>query len=237
MSGRKVGCTVRNLRFALLLALVLVLGVGCGDDPETVGGPAGTVNPDDLCQQVVDADQVVVEGDLSAEQADMVEWALSRFASAGLQLPERLEIGFDPTRVSCAGALGHCDPDSGREVPAVWVCEAEGRTAFRVLDRRITLLHELAHVWHWSTGDDATWCDLSGIVGGTPCGEDTGDVAWSDRTEERVAIAISWGLLDQSRRPVASPLGCSLLYEQFHGLTGVEPLGPIEPVCLPDAPA
>jgi len=110
----------------MALVAVLLLGAGCGDDLERVGDPVGNANPDAVSHSIVDADQVMVEGDLTVEQAEMVEWALSRFSLAGLRLPERLEFAFDPTRTNCSGALGRCDPDSGREIAGLWVCEPEG---------------------------------------------------------------------------------------------------------------
>ena len=59
------------------------------------------------------------------------------------------------------------------------------------------------------------------------------DIPWADRTEERVAMTIAWGLLDQTRRPVGADIACVELYRRFVGLTGREPLGPLEVVCLP----
>ena len=114
-------------------------------------------------------------------------------------------------------------------MPTVTVCRPAGDEFFQLLTMRIDLLHELAHVWHWQQGDGATWPDRSSIVGGTLDADE-----WEDRMQERVAVAVSWGLLDQLRRPVRSALSCAELYEQCVALTGHEPLGPLEPVCVPD---
>lgn len=111
------------------------------------------------------------------------------------------------------------------------MCEPDDGFRAQQLGQRVTLLHELAHLWHWSQGDGTGWPDLRAVVEG-----ETADpkAPWAERTEERVAVAISWGLLDQYRRPVRSDLACRELYEQFVGLTGRPPLGPIEVVCIPD---
>lgn len=149
---------------------------------------------------------------------------------AGLELPPRVEISFDPSGRSCGRAAGVAHPDHGP--PAVWVCRRTGPTFAATLAARVTLLHELAHLWHWRLGDGSDWPEPD-VVGDSssialPAHRDA-----NDDTEEAVATAISWGLLDQLRRPVGSDLPCSLLYEQYTALTGRAPLGPIERVCFP----
>jgi hypothetical protein len=121
-----------------------------------------------------------------------------------------------------------CHPD--RTPPEIAICEPSGEYAQQLLDRQIATLHELAHIWQWAQGDGTGWPDRSAIVGGEVS---TPDTPWRDRQEERVAITISWGLLDQLRRPVGSNLPCSTFYVQFVALTGHVPLGPLEVVCLP----
>ena len=182
--------------------------------------------------RTVSASDVEIRGELTGAERELVDWALQQFARRDLELPPVIDVVFDPTGAACLGSRGRCDPPNGHSV--VTVCEAPGSTMHRIVEQRITLLHELAHLWHWCQGDGESWPDASEIVGGH---RSRADSPWIDRPEERVAIAISWGLLDQKRRPVGSPFECVELYEQFVALTGSVPLGPLEPVCLPSAVA
>ena len=223
-----------------LALLVTLLGAGalagCGSTEAppsvpAVGEPAAhagqTIDADsveDCSFTLVPASEVTVVGTLTSAEREMAEWALSRFAAADLELPSTIEVGFDPTRARCGGARGLCV--AGDEPPAAIVCEREGETTYRVLNRRITLLHELAHIWHGAGPE----LDAAAIVGGS----EGDDVPWSDKTHERVATVVSWGLLDQPRRPVSTGVPCVDMYRQFEALTGSPPLGPLEPLCLPD---
>lgn len=152
------------------------------------------------------------------------------FDEAGLSLPDRLIVGFDPSGEQCGFGTGRAEPAG--DPPTVWVCRDEPENFHGVLETRITLLHELAHVWHWELGSGSDWTDLRDIVGGELGTCD--DAAASDLMVERVAVVISWGLLDQTRRPVAADVSCVTLYRQFVELTGRQPIGPLEVVCFPD---
>ena len=234
---------MRRVRRWLLViaALSLVAGAACGaavrventDDRDGDRTSAWMVDTSDTSCAVVDATEVDVSGGLDPEQERMVEWALGRFEMAGLRLPARIAVGFDPTREACQGNLGRCIPD-GTDGPVALVCEAAGDNLYRVIERRLTLLHELAHVWHWNNGDGSEWTDMSPVVGGAPPGAPSDAAEWSERSVERVAMVLAWGLMDQKRRPVDSPASCRVLYEQFRAITGVEPLGPVDPGCVPD---
>lgn len=234
-AGRRVSWSLALL--ATLLGAGALAGCGQTDAPRrvpAVGEPAGhageTAAPDRVEEclfTVGPATEVEVVGTLTSAEREMADWALSRFAAAGLSLPSSIEIGFDPTRARCAGARGLCIADY--QPPAAIVCERDGETMYRVLNRRITLLHELAHLWHGAGPD----LDAVAIVGGI----EGDDVQWSDKTHERVAMVISWGLLDQPRRPVSTGVSCVDMYRQFEALTGAPPLGPLEPLCVPDVGA
>ena len=202
----------------------------CGDSADQ---PVAT-RPDAVatCDMTfVPADEVTVMGDLEPDEEDMVRWALGRFGAADLALPSVIEFGFDATQARCDGARGLCL--SRDDPPQAIVCEPGGHTAYRVVNRRVTLLHELAHLWF--VGGFAP--QAQEIVGGEIVGGEAGrdsDVPWHLRTTERVATVISWGLMDQLRRPVASDLPCVDLHQQFTALTGRAPLGPLEAICIPD---
>ena len=194
----------------------------CGDSADQ---PVAT-RPDAVatCDMTfVPADEVTVMGDLEPDEEDMVRWALGRFGAADLALPSVIEFGFDATQARCDGARGLCL--SRDDPPQAIVCEPGGHTAYRTVNRRVTLLHELAHLWY--AGGFAPRAQE--IVGG----QLVGDVPWHLRTAERVATVISWGLLDQLRRPVATDVPCVDLYLQFTELTGRAPLGPLEDSCIP----
>ena len=229
------GCTRPGwYRRTSALVAILLTGAACGQQPSAESPAAGVPDPSSTVraqsgQAVVDAGAVTVttRGNLNTEQLDMVDWALGRFELGGLQLPAQIEVVFDPSKEQCGGHTGKCRPPNG--TARAVVCGPVFDTAASILERRITLLHELAHLWHWSGGDGTTWPDHRQIVGGEYLGT---DVAWEDRMNEHVAVAISWGLLDQLRRPVELGIACAELYSQFVQLAGRPPLGPLNPVCL-----
>lgn len=174
---------------------------------------------------LVDGADVQVSGQLTTPQHAVITWALDRFDEAELQLPNMILVSFDPSRDECGGSTAMCHPRQPQ--PGIVICQQPGPSYEQLLTARIAALHELAHLWHWSQGDGAAWPDYREIVGG-----EVGDeAAWQDRMHERVAVAISWGLLDQRRRPVRTTLDCGTLNEQFVALTGRPPLEPIYEVC------
>ena len=198
------------------------------DDPdETLTSLCAPTDP-----PLVDAHDVEIIGDLDAEQATLVDWVLDRFHQADLRLPATIQIEFDPSTERCGGQTGICHPDGNP--PHVVVCQPTGDYELQRMNQRITLLHEVGHLWHRAQGDGTAWPDMAAIVGGVPTSP---DAPWSDRMVERVAVVISWGLMNQYRRPVPTDQPCAELYRQFVELTGHRPLGPLEAVCLPDTPA
>lgn len=212
------------VRVATVLALLIVgIGHGCTHDGRRVDPAVDTTPAEEHATVAV----VHTIGGTPLDASEMVDWALDRFSMAGLELPDRLAVTFDVSGRACDGFPGRCRPDAS--LPEAIVCEQDGTTAFRVFNRRITLLHELAHIWHWNRSDG--WSDESEIVGGVP---GNGSVDWHDRTAERVAVVISWGLLETKRRPVETDLHCAELYTMFEQLTGRAPLGELETMCVPD---
>jgi len=226
--------TARIRSLVLVLTVAMIVNTACGSSlPSTTplvltteSAPTMEVPIGHEPHVLVDADEIVVRGDVSIEQRGMVGWAVHRFALADLELPPEIEFIFDPTAERCDGNAGRCHTPNG--YPVAVVCESAGETMFRIIDRRVTLLHELAHLWHWGQGDGLQWPDRSEIVGGEA---GSAQVPWADRAVERVAMAVAWGLMDQLRRPVGSVFSCAELNDQFQALTGHDPLGPIESVC------
>jgi len=154
----------------------------------------------------------------SADQVELVEWGLGRFATAGLALPEIAIIAFPPSE-RCWNAWFHTGYASlGAETVRVDPCIGEGGTA----DRR-TVLHELGHEWEYQCVNEPTrraFLNLRGLEEWTPTDS---DVPWQEGIEQ-AAETIAWGLMDQ-------PIGIKLpdtttqdLAEAFRLLTGVEPL-------------
>ena len=212
------------VRFAAVLALSTVgFANACAHD----GGRAEPAVETAPAEEHATVAVVHSIGGAPLDASEMVDWALDRFAMAGLELPDRIAVTFDVSGRACDGSPGRCHPEAS--IPEAIVCERDGTSAFRVNNRRITLLHELAHIWHWHRIDG--WSDESRIVGGVP---GDGSVDWHDRTAERVAVVISWGLLETKRRPVETDLHCAELYTMFEQLTGRAPLGELETMCVPD---
>ena len=210
-----------------VVVIVLVGTVACG--PESRAPTAEPTLPAATTEcSLVEAGSVDAVGDLAHSDREIVEWALGRFEEVGLQLPSEIAINFQPNGPGCGYEPGYCLPTT--EPPEIFVCVPDGDTAAQQLTRRLTLLHELAHLWHRGQRGEG-FSDLTAIVGGGL----GADLPWSERMTERVATTISWGLLDQLRRPVRSPFTCAELYWQFIALTGHRPLGPLHGVCVPTA--
>lgn len=232
----------RLVRIILAASLLAACSGGSG---QTVAAPGVETTAEIDCEsdQLVDAADVEVTGrrveavagiilstdQLTDGQRKVVSWSLTRFDEAGLRLPPKIDVVFDETLSMCHGDMGQCHPDQG--IPVLYVCGIEEpTTSADVLDRKLVLLHELAHIWHWAQGEGTSWPDYSNIVGGE---HTNGTVPAFDRTEERVAMIISWGLLDQVDRPVLDNMSCEARYLMFQTLTGHPPIGPLDPSCIP----
>ncbi len=228
-----------------LVVVACLFAASCGSDQVSPREPTVTTEPSDsqivVCTEkfnLVPADQVVVFGDLTEDQEELVSWALQRYSLAGLDLPAELTVSIDPTGDLCKGAIGLCHPDT--DPPGVVVCMQAGGNAYRTLNHQMTLLHELAHLWHLGEIQQGRLVDPSPIVGGL---DDYAVVPWEERPRERLAVVMTWGLMDQLRRPVptlptqetpyAGRVVCAEMFIQFQALTGLPPLEPIQEVCRP----
>ena len=220
-----------------LIALCFLVACGPGSGPALE--PADEIDCDDV--ELVRASEVEITGRrleavagvilatdrLTAQQHAAVQWTLSRFELAELKLPAQVEVAFDGAGSLCHGEIGECRPD--QRVPVLFVCVPPGVDQASD-EAKVVLLHEMAHIWHWSQGDGTTWPDYSDIVGGDYRND---NAPAADRAEERVAMIISWGLLDRTDRPVLPKLTCTETYLAFETLTGTKPLGPVDPLCIP----
>jgi hypothetical protein len=191
---------MKRARLLLAFALLLMLG---GFDPIDAAAEKAVI-------------QIVAP---TSGQVDHAQWALSRFAAVGLELPS-LTIEFHDNYESCGMREGVLR--IAGEVMVVHECERDPARLRR------SLLHELAHAWdHLGTqiSDEGRgeFLRLRGLVSW-----DDDDLPWSQRGEEQAAEIIAWGLM---LRPVPIPTSVgdhgpqdpSDLARAFVVLTGVEP--------------
>jgi hypothetical protein len=112
----------------------------------------------------------------TASQRETITWAVGRFATAGMQLPD-LDIRF-PVFCEGKGAVYHVGH------AAIDFCRVN----------RKNVLHELAHAWDDTSGavDRAGFMKLRGVsvwFGGL-------DVPAREQGSEHLAIIVAWGLMD-----------------------------------------
>ena len=164
---------------------------------------------------------------LTTRQQELVDWAIGRFALAGLELPE-MTIRFDPSRGLCGGADGlyrHA-PDEGASVT---ICTREGNSFAAELETRRTLLHEFGHAWDFANLTSEDRGELSRTLGASEWWSK--DVPWGERGAERFAETFVFALLDQPLRTLKVDLGCTVMLDAFHNATGALPQSPGLPRC------
>jgi hypothetical protein len=180
---------------------------------------------------------VVVTGSAPALDG-LVRWALERFEVAGMQPPPVASVAFATATGRCDGIAGQVTMGvSGGDVllciDEAGACLDEGcPTGYRIA-ARLTILHELAHVWEAASIDDevrAEYLERTGLATWMAARS-----PWAERGGERAAETIMWGLMDH---PIALPRlenpACEQLGDEFRLLTGAEP---IVPWCASPAPA
>lgn len=222
--------TFRTVIFVLVLTATGGLAVGAGPSGERPESGAVTAEPltaESVGRRVQDTQTTPVAEPLTDEQQALVDWAIGRFALAGLELPE-LTVRFDPSRQLCGGAEGlyRRSPTEGR---VVTVCAPDFDTFAAQLQARRTLLHELGHAWDFANLSDEDRLEVGRILGAEQWL--AYEAAWEDRGVERFAETFVFALLDQPRRVLEVSLECTILLEAFGTATGAEPLGPGLPSC------
>ena len=148
----------------------------------------------------------------SPEQEAIAVDSLERFAAAGLDLPEGLEIHFHDDSEACGGHA-RAIAVHGLETERIEMCTSHD----------FTLRHELGHIWVWEHLEDAdrdafieerelpTWSDVA--------------FPWDQRGTEHAAHIIAWGLGDVPiRLSEISVYDFDYLTEGFQLLTGRLPL-------------
>ncbi len=176
----------------------------------------------------VAAQETPAAAPLTDREQELVDWAVDRFAQAGLELPE-MTVRFDPTRELCGHAQGRFQQASDGE-RFVTICTRDGDSFAADLDRRRTLLHEFGHAWDFANLSDDDRAGLAGLLGAEAWNDP--EAAWEDRGVERFAEAFVYALLDQPRRQVKVALGCEDLVGAFEAATGAVPQGPGLPYCV-----
>lgn len=145
-------------------------------------------------------------------QSEMTDWAVGRFAEAGLDLPS-VVIRFHGSDLSmCGGAPARAyaarDP---AEIAMCW-------------DDRWLLLHELGHIWEATTVSTGVRNQFMHLRDGVESWANRED-DWPERGEEHAANVIAWGLLEDPRIVSKTyPNDPQSMLEAFVLLTGVEPL-------------
>lgn len=218
---------------ALLAAILLVLPSGT----QTDASPDTTPNAHQLTDGLTASGAAIPTRDafepqwsapqsLSAADLQTVRWAIGRFLLIGLQVPD-VEIAFHPSSEDCGWNEGRYRSDG--ETRRIDVCVPDHGTFHSELQRRRTVVHELAHAWDDVNLTDVDRDALLSVLGAHDWYGSNLD--WRARGVERFAETIVWGLYDQRRRPTKIEVPCADLHQAFVEITGHEPLGPIEAVC------
>lgn len=162
----------------------------------------------------------------TAEEQELIDWALGLYEDAGLELPE-LEIGIYDTKDACEGNKGTYRPQPAGPAK-VRVCDWHEKATLRDAWRRKTLVHELAHAWAHENLDDEHEHELVEHRGLDSWNDR--DAAWETRGTEHAAEIITWGIIDQRMRVDSRIDGTSVeeLTEAYELLTGMAPTnGPV----------
>jgi hypothetical protein len=154
--------------------------------------------------------------DLTAEQVELLGWALGQFDDAGLDLPPMVVVGHDTTE-PCRGRIGIHRVEERRSV--IRLCTRETGPA-----RELLYLHELAHAWDWHALSEErrrAFLRLRGLEAWSNNDPDR----WGERGGEHAAEIVTWGLMD---RPVEviriEPNTCDDLLTGYVTLVGRAPL-------------
>lgn len=154
----------------------------------------------------------------------LAEWALQRYADAGLPVPRPTSLTFYPAADRCLGNIAVAGGEANNEI---LLCFGEAlacpdHSCPPWSDMAVTTtLHELAHTWMTQNLSDTRRAEYTDLVGLRWASD--GD-PWERRGIERAAVVIAWGLHPHAQ--LTSPLDIPPrdLDREFRFLTGVPPL-------------
>jgi hypothetical protein len=160
----------------------------------------------------------------SDSQTALVEWALGRYATAGLPVPAPRSVAFPPS-VNCVLHAGLAiDTGAGVDIQLCFD-EAEtcsGGECAATTDAQSTLLHELGHVWTVQYLDDATraaFLEVRELEAWSAPG-----VSRDELGTEHAAEILAWALLESDTWPARLPDNdCEDLAAGYRILTGMDP--------------
>ena len=209
------------MRNALHLIAILALSMGTMASPmrSEPQEPSATMSASDLPAETPHGGIVVVANETGGPRQisginGAVQWTVDRYQTAEMSLPD-LQIAFHRDRSICGGFDGLHSGGQGHH--QIDICVGGH------LQRRVTLLHELAHVWvseHLDDSDRKSFLELRGLLSWNDS-----SVAWEQRGTEQAAMIITWGLGDECVAPddLAGD-EMSTLLSAFEHLTGRSPV-------------
>ncbi len=158
----------------------------------------------------------------------MVEWALSRYETSGLDQPPTRSVTFLPDSKDCEGIYGFAH---GAGFTDAAVCSGEqdacGNNSCTQWTKyaKAATLHELAHSWLDRFTDAATRTQF--LTRTRTTGWLAPNQPWASQGAERAAETLTWGLMDQpySINPAFGDPTCVQLAADFQLLTRTAPLG------------
>jgi hypothetical protein len=154
---------------------------------------------------------------------DLVRWAMGRFPTAHLGMPDVASVAFDEHAhpVECSSDRWGLARPQGRS-SSIYLCDTvEGAAATPF--QRSMMLHELAHAWMWQNLDEPTREQFLARM--QLRAWDAPGVPWETRGMEQAADVIAWGLAEaplQGRE--LADRSCAELTQAFELLTGAAPL-------------
>jgi hypothetical protein len=184
--------TVKRRHRLGFVLLALAAGLAQGPRPAEAGGIA-----------------VVAQ---TPQQRQIADWALDRYAEAGLRLPP-IRIVFHPLATGCHGNSGWYQ---GNRID---LCVSDQTEAYA----RRTLVHELGHAWVAATLTDA---EREAFLQGRGLESwNSREVPWVERAFEQAAELITWGVGARETRILLPDHGDpEALGAAFELLTGVPPV-------------
>lgn len=189
-------------KIAATILVLATFSLALGSEPAT--GSAARPAPEPPAVRLSGAD---------ADQEATVDWAVRRFAQAGLPELPPLEIFIHPTREGCRGNLGYSV--NGR----IDLCTTDSSEPYA---RKIAV-HEMAHAWVEVHVDEELrhrFLQLRGLTGWN----DRADT-WKERGTEQAAEIIAWGLGEGEVSPLLpEPPSTADMIAAYVLLTGSQPI-------------